>query len=399
MGCKTVATRRRRANGALVALAFCASASSRAEAEPIRLRAEAIAETQSPAGLVVLEGRDKLRPWIDAEALVWAGARTDPTADVLVLSVRMREPRGLGDVRVGRFIVATGAVRPVQIDGVSAIGRAPFGSTVEVFGGMPVVPRFGSFAYDWLAGARVAHSVASRVTIGASYVQRRSHGEVADDEAGVDFAAIPLKWLDVAARAAYDVTSPGITDAIASAAARRGEWRFELFGSHRSPSRLLPATSLFSVLGDFPSQMIGGTVRWQAAPRLDLLATGAGQTVGGEYGGNGWLRAMLRLDDRGDGNLGLELRRQDVSTAKWSGVRAIGSHALPRGFRFSSEIEIAFPDEPAGRGFAWPWGLLALSWRSKTGWEAAGAVEAAATPAHRFETNALVRISRVLEIR
>jgi hypothetical protein len=79
-------------------------------------------------------------------------------------------------------------------------------------------------------------------------------------------------------------------------------------------------------------------------------------------------------------------------------VRAIGSHALGRGFRFSSEIELAFPDEPRGRGFAWPWGLMALAWRSN-GWEAAAAIEAAATPEHRFETNALVRVARALEIR
>lgn len=399
MRCKTAATRRRRANGALVAFAFGVTATSRASAEPIRLRAEAVAETRAPVGLVVLEGQDKLSPWINAEALVWAGARTDPTADVLVLAVRMREPHGLGDLRVGRFVLTTGAVRPVQLDGAAALARAPWGSTFEVFGGAPVVPRFASFAYDWLAGGRVAQTIVSRATVGVSYVQRRSHGEIADSEVGADFAAVPVKWLDVAARAAYDVTSPGIADAIASAAARSGPWRFELFGSHRSPSRLLPATSLFSVLGDFPSQMVGGTVRWQAAPRLDFLATGAGQTVGGEYGGNGWLRALLRLDDRGDGSLGLELRRQDVSSAKWSGVRMIGSQALPRSFRFSSEIELAFPDEPRGRGTAWPWGLLALSWRSKSGWEAAGAIEAAATPEHRFETNALVRVSRTLEVR
>ena len=120
--------------------------------------------------------------------------------------------------------------------------------------------------------------------------------------------------------------------------------------------------------------------------------------MGGGLGGNAWLRALLRTDDRGNGTLGLEMRRQDVSTAQWTGVRAIASQPLGRRFRFSSEIEIAVPDAPRAGSIAWPWGLLALAWRSGTGWEAAGAIEAASTPVHRFETNALLRLSRTLEI-
>jgi hypothetical protein len=378
-----------------------------AGAEPLRLRADATAEARAPAGLVVLQGEDKVTPWFQAEGLVWTGARStytvndDPTADVLVLNFRLREPHGLAEMRGGRFVVATGAVRPVAIDGASAIGRAPWGSTVEAFGGQPVVPRFGARPYDWLAGGRVAQTVLSRATVGLSYVQRRAHGEIADDEVGADLAAVPLPWLDLAARSAYDLVSPGIADALASAAVRfGGAWRVEGFASQRSPSRLLPATSLFSVLGDFPSQQVGGTLKWRAAPRLDLLATGAGQAVGGQYGGNATVRALLRLDDEGAGNMGLEMRRQDVSTAQWTGVRTIANHPLPWDLRVSSELEIVVPDKPNGRGIAWPWGLLALAWRPHdTGWEVAAATEAASTPEHSYEVNALVRVARTMELR
>lgn len=405
MVCKTVATCRKTtgARGFFALAAFgVAFTPARSRAEPLRLRADAVAEAQAPAGLVVLQGQDKLRPWMDVEGLVWSGSRAypnaDPTADVLVLSLRLREPHGLGELRTGRFVVAAGAIRPVQIDGASALARAKWGATVQAFGGVPVVPSSGARPYDWIVGGRVAQTALSRLTLGGAYVQRRAHGEIADDEVGADLAAVPIGGLDLAARSAYDLTSPGIADALLSAAVRKGDWRVELFATHRSPSRLLPATSLFSVLGDFPSDMVGSTLRWQAAPRLDLLASGAGQSVGGERGGNAWLRALLRTDDRGDGSLGIEVRRQDVSSARWTGVRAIAAQPLGRFFRFSSEIEVACADEPHGRGIAWPWGLLALAWRSGTGWEAAGAVEAASTPAHRFETNALLRLSRTLEI-
>jgi hypothetical protein len=401
MDCKRTATPRRRAVAGVVAALAASSYSSSAGADPLRLRGDALAEAQSPSptGLIVVQGEDTVRPWVSAEALVWAGAKPGVTADVLVLTARLREPHGFGEMRVGRFILATGAILPVQLDGADAILRAPWGSSVETFGGMPVVPRFGARAYDWLAGARVAQSLAARATVGLSYIERRTYGDISDDEVGADFAAAPVRWFDLAAHGSYDLTSPGISEARASAAARIPDFRFELFASQRSPSRLLPATSLFSVLGDFPSQMVGGTMRWNAAPRLDLLASGAGQSVGASLGGNGWVRAALKLDDHGDGNVGLELRRQDVSTAQWTGIRAIGAFPLGHGFRYSTELELAAPDHPDGRGVVWPWGLLALAWRSHTGWEVAGALEASSTPVHRYESDALLRVSRVLEIK
>jgi hypothetical protein len=128
-----------------------------------------------------------------------------------------------------------------------------------------------------------------------------------------------------------------------------------------------------------------------------LLASGAAQDVAAGVGGNGWLRATLRLDDRGAGSLGLELRRVDVPDAEWTGVRAIATLPLGQGFRYSSEIEIVAPDHPDGRGVAWPWGLSALSWRSPKGWEIAGALEASSTPQHRYEADALVRLSCALD--
>lgn len=411
MRCKTTATRGHRRFDAVTSL-LCAIGASlsttlarNACAQPLRLRGDAVVATQapetgSPAGLLVLQGEDKATRWLDAEALVWTGARPDATGDVLVLAVRAKEKHGYGDVRVGRFVLTTGAILPVQIDGAHATARTPWGSTVEAFGGVPVVPRFGPRPYDWLAGARVAQSVASKGTVGFSYEQRRDDGEVSNEELGADLAIVPTRWFDLAARGAYDVTSPGIADALASAGVRAGDLRFEAFGTHRSPGRLLPATSLFSVLGDFPSDTGGGSVKWRAAPRLDLFAAGAAQSVGQELGGNGSARATLRLDDAGDGSLGLEVRRQDVSTAKWTGVRGIAAEPLGRGFRYTTEIEIVAPDHPDHRGVAWPWGLMALAWRSHDrGWEVAGAVEASATPQRRYETDALLRVSRSLEVR
>jgi len=395
MVCKRAARRSWRMRRALGLLAAgVVSVSTSARGDPLVLRADAVADTSSPVGLIVLQGQDRMQPWVDAEALVWGGAKPSVTGDVLVLALRLRDPKGHAEVRGGRFVLATGAIRPVQMDGAEVTLRAPWGSALESFGGTPVVPRFGARPYDWLAGGRVSEKVGVHAILGVSYLQRRADGEISDHELGADAAFAPARWLDVAAFGAYDLTSPGIADARVSAASRFDKFRVEVFASELSPGRLLPATSLFSVLGDFPSETVGGTVKWLAAPRLDVLASGAGQDVGGGLGGNGWLRATLRLDDRGEGNLGLELRRVDVSTAEWTGIRGVAALPLGHGLRFSTEVEVVVPDHPVGNGIAWPWGLMALAYRSRSGWEAAGAVEASSTPLHAYETNALVRLSR-----
>jgi hypothetical protein len=373
----------------------CTSLARQAGAEPLRIRGDAIAETRSPAGLVVLQGQDRKYPWVDAEAMVWAGARADPTADVLTLTLRLRAPRGIGELRVGRFVFSSGAIRPMAIDGASAIGRAPWGLSAEAFAGLPVVPRLATTGHDQVAGGRLAQMVGSKATAGVSYVEQRLRGRMADQEVGADLAAVPIAAFDVAARGAYDLISQGVADALVSAATRAGAYRFELFATHRSPSRLLPATSLFSVLGDMPSQTLGGTVRWDAAPRLDLLLSGGGQDIGGKLGGYGSLRGTLRLDDRGAGSVGVEVKRQDVAGARWMGVRTILTQPLFSHLRFSSELEIATGETATGYA-TWPWGLLALGWRWGP-WEAATALEAGSSPRYKFEVNGLFRVARAFE--
>ena len=51
---------------------------------------------------MIINGPLRRIPWPvvdpnDAEALVWGGAKPDATADLLVLTVRLREPHGFGE--------------------------------------------------------------------------------------------------------------------------------------------------------------------------------------------------------------------------------------------------------------------------------------------------------------
>lgn len=371
----------------------CILQTSIAHADPLRLRADAYAQAPQPTGMLVLQGEDTAKPWLSAEALAWLGTSGDHTGDVLTLVVRARDVEGRGEARAGRFLVATGAVRPLHLDGASVLGRTPWGTSLEAFGGVPVVARFGERDYDWAVGGRVAQRMADRATLGFAYLQRRDRGRLSDEEIGGDLAVIPTRGIDLATRAAYDLVSPGLTDALASVGFRTTDLRVELFGTRRSPSRLLPATSLFSVLGDVPSTRAGTTIRWLAAPRLDLMATAAAQIIDDRVGGDGTLRATLRTNEEGTASVGLELRRQNVPGAQWSGIRAIGMAPLMPRLAVAAEVEIAHADDPGDRGDIWPWALVALTWRATQSWSFAGAAEGASTATARSELIALFRAS------
>ena len=166
-----------------------------------------------------------MRPWISEPRGSCGRARSRRLRprDVLVLATALREPHGYAESATsGRFVLATGAILPVQIDGADVIARAPWGSSVEAFGGAAGGPALRG------ARLRLARRRARRADgraqgdLGVSYIQRREDGEISNEEVGADLAAAPAPWLDLAANGAYDLTSPGIADARVSAAARLG---------------------------------------------------------------------------------------------------------------------------------------------------------------------------------
>jgi hypothetical protein len=391
--------RRSKIDAALLVSALLFGGRSVAHAQ-LRLRGDALVQTRSPVGLLVLRGDDKATPWLDAETVTWLGATggSEPGAmgDVLTLSVRTRDPKTGSELRAGRMLVSMGSIRPMHVDGARGLVRVFGGTTAEVFGGFPVVRRFAYDSFDWAGGARVGQSIADKANFGAAYGVRRRGGQRDDEEVGADLALTPAPWFTAAGRAAFDLISRGPTDALVAASAQTREMRGELFTTHRSPGRLLPSTSLFSVLGDFAATSSGATLRWRAFPRLELIATGSVQVQGDEVGGQGLGRATLALDDEWVGSLGLEARRVDFAGARWTGVRAIASLPLTTALRLASEVELVRPDNGGARGALWPWALGAVAWTSPSGWEIATAIEGSAGPELRSSVHALARLSYAL---
>jgi len=381
-------------------LAFVALASPRAEAQPLRLRADSLVSTRSPVGLLVLSGRDEVAPWLDAETVTWLGVGAaggaSGTGDVLTVSVRARHAKTGSEVRVGRMVVTMGAVRPVHLDGARGLVRVLGGTTLESFVGMPVQRGFDYRSVGLAAGGRVAQAF-DATTLGVSYLRRLEDGSLSDEELGADASLTPAPWLTAAARGAFDLVGRGPSDVLVSASVQKSDARLEVFGTHRSPGRMLPSTSLFSVLGDFASTNVGATARYRAFPRLELVATGQGQSRGDDRGGQGTARITLALDDGWDGTAALEVRRVAFADTRWTGARGLLSLPIARRIRASTELELVVPDDARGRGAVWPWALVALGLKPAESWELAIGMEALAGPSRSAETFALARLSYTFE--
>jgi hypothetical protein len=367
-------------------------------ADPVRLRADALASTRSPAGLLVLEADGAMEPGLSAEAVVWVGGIREPereaSGDVLVIAVRARDRLDRATAQLGRFVAMLGALRPTHVDGASGRVRLPKRIDVEAFAGVPVVPTVvdASRSWDWIAGGRVGRRIGDYGSAGIAYAQRRDGGRLASEEVGVDVGTAFGPRHDLGARLAYDLVDPGIAEASLRASRRSGTLRTELYARHRSASHLLPATSLFSVLGDVPSQRAGAVITWRAAPRLDMIADVSGRRIDDELDEELVGRARLRLDDKGTSAIAGEVRRTGGRDA-WTGVRGVAQVAVSKSVTLATELELVIPDEDRGAGSLWPWALVAATWK-RGAWESAIAIEASASPEFRHRVDGLLQLSR-----
>ena len=377
------------------AIVLCLAVAPVASAQQFVVQGDGYAQAEPGMALLLLSGEGEARPWVSAEAMVWGGLRDGGEADVLVVAVKVTEPSRRAAVRLGRFVESLGAMRPVHVDGASGWVRLPLELRLEAFGGMPVVPRFDERSFDWVVGTRLSRGLGQWGSVGVAYLHRRDAGALADEEVGADVGVQLDDWLGVNARAAYDVVDPGFSEARASVAATDDGLYGELFATHRSPSRILPQTSLFSVLGDVASQHAGASGRWRVAPRLDLEATAAARVVGDHVGPSLRLGTRLLLDDLGKSAVSLEGRREPApDDGDWTGVRLAVRVAVIESLVLVSELELVAPDDPPqGDGTVWPWALVGAQWDIAERWQLAGAVNVEASRQYASRIDALVRVT------
>jgi hypothetical protein len=345
-------------------------------------------------GVLVLRSGYRNSPYVDVDALVFVGATTDAwQGDVLTVSVLLREPNGLGQVRLGRFIAGTGAVGPVQIDGAELTLRAFRGSQLSVFGGIPVVPEFGPRSFDWLAGGRLGQQLfQERFGLGVSYVHRRDGGELDAEELGADAALEAASWLSFQAIGSWSLIADGLAELRGAAFLHDEDWQVELFGSRRIAARLLPATSLFSVIGAAASSSGGAEASWRAFPRLQLGGTLALEGLDDELGYRAALRSTLSLADSGPGQIGVEAIRRKLAEEGFVGGAIRVQVPIGLFVRAHASAELVAADQPRDRGKLWPWLRMGASWTPSANWLLGAAVGLRATPEYERDVYAMLRV-------
>lgn len=396
------AIRRRTAQLALACICIClAHSSAHAQAGAfIPASSDLLLRGRPAEGLLVLRSGYRNSPYVDVDALVFLGASTDEwRGDVLSVSVSLREPHGFGQARVGRFVLGGGAVGPVQVDGIELVARAFPGSNLALFAGLPVVPEFGARSFDWLGGGRLGQTLWNeRLGFGVSYVQRRDAGELDAEELGGDASLRALPWLSLHAIGSWSLLAHGFSELRSAALVLADPWQIELFATQRIAARLLPATSLFSVISDTASTVAGGDVNWRAFPRLSFGSTLALEGLGEALGYRTTLRSTLRLADEGPGQVGIEaIRRQRGEEAYTGGALRV---VVPIGLAFQTHAsaELVAADHSAGRGSLWPWLRFGASWAVHPAWRLAAAVGVQSSPLYARDLYALVRASYQTEL-
>jgi len=381
--------------GLSLALALLAPARGAAQAGAyIPVQSDLLLQGRPAEGVLVLHSGYRNSPYVDFDALVFVGATADAgEGDVLTVSVLLREPHGLGQARLGRFIAGMGAVGPVQIDGAELTFRPFSGSHLSVFGGMPVVPQFGPRKFDWLAGGRVGQELFDdRLGLGVSYLHRRDDGELDAEELGADASLRATSWLSFLATGSWSLIADGLAELRGSAFLHDQGWQVELFGTRRIAARLLPATSLFSVIGAAASSSGGTEVSWRAFPRLQFGGTLALEGLDDELGYRAALRSTLSLADSGPGQIGVEAIRRKLADEGFIGGAIRVQVPLGSVVQAHATAELVAADQPRDRGELWPWLRMGASWTPSADWLVGGAVGLRATPEYERDVYAMLRV-------
>lgn len=351
-------------------------------------------------GLLTLSSGLRNQELVDADATVWMFGDLDghATGDVLTASVTVRDPGGLGRARLGRFILSTGAIRPVHMDGIYMQGKLPSGTGLELFLGSPVVPEFGSRAFDWLTGGRLSQQLwKERVVLGFSYIHQRDAGMVANEEAGADMLIQLSDAVSLRGVLSWDVTFAGLAAGELSASYVNDGTNVRAFAERRVASRLLLATSLFSVISDSASNEAGVDGYHQLFPRLGVGGRAAMQWIDVDdrrlWGYRLSARARLDLDAEGDGQATLQASRRGGLDAGYSGVYLAAEEPVTEHLRAHAGVELVAADRPGDSGAVWPHVNVGARFTVTDELSLAGALMARATPLYRNEVLGLLRLT------
>lgn len=224
---------------------------------------------------VKLPGGDRYLTDVRLEVSAWLGGLLgEPIGgarflgDVNVAYVEGKLFRRRVEVRLGRQLILGGAARFSHVDGASLRFNLWRGLSVMVFGGVPVIPRFGVKVGDASAGGRVGYRFNHNSEIGVSFSHVQDHGRAARQDLGFDARYQPHRMVALSGLATVSLLERQLADVDLGLTLQPQRWvtaRFDY--RHDVPNLWIPRSSIFSVFSDTKRDEVGGEieVRWPRA--------------------------------------------------------------------------------------------------------------------------------------
>jgi hypothetical protein len=297
--------------------------------------------------------------------------------------------RHLG-LRLGRQLVAAGVARNLQLDGLDALVRAPLGLTLEVYGGAPVAPRFGSVHGRGVFGGRASWRPGAAVEAGVSFVQVFDDGLIARQELGADARVVLGDRFTLTGLAAWSPIEQRLAEATLRAlwqARRDLEIGFE--ASRVAPDLFVSRASIFSVFAEETRDEAGATLYLRPTARLRLWGDGYVVHDDAGTGGRGGARTALAL---GDTQLGAEGRVVALPGRRTVQGRAYARQVLGEGLLATLECDAVWLDPAINLRDVSLSIAGTLGWDFRPGWKALVSALTGQTPLLEWRVEAMGKL-------
>lgn len=174
-------------------------------------------------------------------------------------------------LRAGRQLVASGALRATQLDGVTGRGLIGGAFGAEAWGGSPVVTRFETVGTNALAGGRVFWRKSFDAEIGASFVYALHRGDLARKDIALDGLYTPARNVTVSAVGQWSLADSRLEEA-RLAATWQPLQRLQLVvdAQRTAPDLFLDRTSIFAVFSEERRDEAGAEIVYRFFPALTL---------------------------------------------------------------------------------------------------------------------------------
>jgi len=239
------------------------------------------------------------------------GARGQGDIDVAYLEATALDHRLL--FRAGRQLLSEGAARATQIDGLSATGQIWRGLGIDVYGGAPVVARFGSGGIgnkgDAIAGTRIFWRQSFDAQIGISYLYAVDGGQLARSDAAIDGWWQPIRTVTLGATAQWSLAEARLAEGRLMA-----QWQptqivqLTIEGMRTAPDLFLARDSIFAVFSQERRDQLGGEVALRLGPRLSAYLDWHETWLEGGHGRRAGGKATWHAGQHKETTLGMELR-------------------------------------------------------------------------------------------